>query len=1068
MKKNSNKLPWRSVHFIGVGGVGMYGLAAILLDFDLQVSGSDAVSSSNTERLRSKGGRIEIGHRVENLAEPDVVVYSSAVPDDNPELQQARRTGLPCYRRGEFLTFVAGLFQTVIAVAGSHGKTTTTAMLVHILKEVGLAPGYLIGGDIGGWSTPASAGRGCRLLITEVDESDGTQALLDSDCAVIVNIQDDHCWSVGGEEALAECFRRFASRSGKIVAWKTETTEKLLEDFTNVHFPGEELLFSLGETGLVGLHNRINASLAIAAAEYLGVDRGAARAALDRFPGVERRMSVRSETPDGLSLVIEDYAHHPTELEAVLDTVREQWPDHFLTVIFQPHRFERVKRYAADFRKLLRRPDAVVVFRPFSAWVADEQIADPVSLVEDMEERPSRYWDGDFKGLADLAVDLSERPISDSRGPCLYLVVGAGDVCSLVPQLRERLTKEYVRRLSVDLGESLPELELEQSASWRDLTTLRIGGSCPLLARPKTIAELRELLFWMFERNLPWRILGCGSNLAGSDWMDDRLWISLRQGEFTEVDVQGRVIKGGAGVIMSVLVKSLLRTGSLDSRFPVLGWIPGSLGGIARMNAGCESVTAGEYIKSLLVVSESGELKSINVEDLHWGYRGVDLPDDLTICQVEFEIPQGDLCSPEEADEIWRKAGERRCSRQPEGASAGCVFRNPGEISAGSLIDRCGLKGEAHGGCVVSEKHANFIIVKNKNAEEGDFLNLGKQIVCRVYERTGIRLRPEIEFVNSVSAHILEQAVAPLDLAVLAGGPSRERKISLRSGRAVVKALRQAGHKAELLELKEASLPFIRSEVDVVFPALHGSFGEDGELQRMLNERNIPYVGSGPEASRLMMDKAAAKERLNKAGIQTPKWQLLTDPGDLPAEQAVFPMIIKPETEGSSLGITRVEGPGEEWRKAVEKAFKYSGRVLAEEFITGTEATAGVIFGEPLPIIEIVPPNGRSFDFDAKYEYKQGVTEYTCPPRSLSESVQEIIQKLAMRIWRELEAEDMVRFDFIVDLDGTPWFLEANSIPGFTAASLLPKAARGAGIGFPELCARLAVVNLPGVKKSNS
>ena len=173
-------------------------------------------------------------------------------------------------------------------------------------------------------------------------------------------------------------------------------------------------------------------------------------------------------------------------------------------------------------------------------------------------------------------------------------------------------------------------------------------------------------------------------------------------------------------------------------------------------------------------------------------------------------------------------------------------------------------------------------------------------------------------------------------------------------------------------------------------------------------------------------------------------------------------MVVKPNGQGSSLGMTRLTRLSGWWRRALNRAFALDSCVLAEEFVSGAEITVAVILGEALPVIEIVPPKGRMYDYDAKYEYKNGHTKYFCPPKTVSRAIRAEARRLALRAYEVLGAKDLLRVDFIVDADGTPWFLEAHSIPGFTGTSLVPKAAKAAGIEFPELCSRLVRANSPG------
>ena len=368
MNSEDKKIPYRKVHFIGVGGVGMSGLALILLERGVEVSGSDTSVSDYTTRLQARGAEITFQHAAENVPQTaDLLVYSSAVPKDNPEMVAASEKGIRTVQRGIFLAELADYYPCVIAVAGSHGKTTTTAMIAHILRQCGVKPAFLVGGDVQGW--PANASAGARqVFVTEVDESDGTQAYLKATYGVVVSVEDDHCWNVGGESELKSCFETFAKKADFILAWKSEEVEKLFKNHERLTLYSEADIPSGMEVGVPGDYNLINATLALRVVERLGLDRRKVINALQSFPGVKRRFTKWLATPDNAKVVIEDYAHHPTELKAVMSALRREYPEHCLNVIFQPHRFERVRRYGREFSRVLEDADNVTVVRPFAAW----------------------------------------------------------------------------------------------------------------------------------------------------------------------------------------------------------------------------------------------------------------------------------------------------------------------------------------------------------------------------------------------------------------------------------------------------------------------------------------------------------------------------------------------------------------------------------------------------------------------------------------------------------------------------------------------------------------------------
>jgi UDP-N-acetylmuramate--alanine ligase len=1101
---NLKTLPTHA-HFVGIGGVGMSGIATILLDRGISVSGSDETQADALDRLEARGAIIARSHRAENLPpQTDLLVYSSAVPETNPERAEAKKRGIRQIRRGEFLAELAPLFETVIAIAGSHGKTTTTAMITHILRHAGLAPGYLVGGDVPGWTEPASAGAG-HILVTEVDESDATQAAMHASIAVVTNIEDDHCWSVGGIQALENCFAKFANQAKTVVAWDQDGTRRILSNHPSINFfSGADIPKKLS-LPVPGEHNRMNATLAIAAAERVGVPRDTALAALVDFSGVKRRLTEHFRAPDGSTILLEDYAHHPTELKMLLKTLRETFPNHQLTAIFQPHRFERVKRYTADFANLLSTVDHVVVFRPFAAWVGDGDLADPRKIAERVKTVPCVYWDDE---IDPLAKQLCELRSSDDR-PRVFTVIGAGDVANLVAPLRNRLVareltllepavpcrKHPQRFTAEDCGLQRPDVSLAADRSWAELTTLGIGSAHPLVAHPANEPELVQILTFANSANVPVLPLGNGSNLIGSDRPDVLLAIKLDTPEFSRIKLGKQTVTAGAGVNLGKLVRELIDDGRIRPELTTLGWIPGTLGGALRMNAGADGVEIGSCVKKLRGIRFNGELWEADGVSIAWNYRDTDIPEDVIITAAVLDFGTGNADSAKSA---YAEFGEKRREKQPQQPSAGSVFKNAGDAPAGKLID-LSLGGERAlsertnrsfhrdkpGGdesppppglsrwrersvamsnasspshtLLFSDKHANFIVRTGAEASEAEMERLMKFAMRRVFHRTGIRLRPEVVFVNSLTRDAIASAVAPRTIAVLLGGPSAEREISIKSGQAVANALRDAGNTVFEVDVTDRALPELPPDTDIVVPMLHGTFGEDGGIQELLEKRGIPYVGSGPEASRLMMDKAAAKTLLQTHGLPIARSALVDSPDAPPPGGLNFPVIVKPNSQGSSVGMTKLENANSaNWKDALAAAFAVDNKVLVEEFVPGTEITVGVLHGQALPVIEIVPPEGHLFDFDAKYVYSQGKTRYICPPESVPEEVQIAAQATAVRAAELFDAKDMVRIDFIIDeRSNTPVFIEANSIPGFTATSLLPKAAAQSGITFVELCAGL-------------
>lgn len=294
-------------------------------------------------------------------------------------------------------------------------------------------------------------------------------------------------------------------------------------------------------------------------------------------------------------------------------------------------------------------------------------------------------------------------------------------------------------------------------------------------------------------------------------------------------------------------------------------------------------------------------------------------------------------------------------------------------------------------------------------------------------------------------------------VGILMSGPSTEKMISLKSGHAVYFALKEAGVKAIPIIIKtdntRENIRLIRSKkIDCAFIALHGHFGEDGGIQRILDKMNIPYTGSGVKASRLAMDKIASRKIFKKHGLTTPRSKILIKNKRHVAnlDHLGLPLVIKPASHGSSIGLSIV-AKSKEAPKAIRLAFKFDKRIIIEEYVKGRELTVGILDEKALPVIEIVPKHSF-FDYQAKYQ--KGLTEYIVPAR-LSSVVAKKVKDAALSAHKLLGCFGCSRADIILDNKNRPYVLEINTIPGFTSTSLLPKAAKVSGIDFASLCMKL-------------
>ncbi|MEE8216468.1 MAG: UDP-N-acetylmuramate--L-alanine ligase [Acidiferrobacterales bacterium] len=388
----------KRIHFVGIGGVGMSGIAEVLSNLQFEVSGSDIRESANTRRLATHGIAVHIGHDAELVAHADAVVVSSAINGRNPEVAAAKRAKIPVVPRAEMLGELMRL-QRGIAVAGTHGKTTTTSLIASVLGEGGLDPTFVIGGQLTSAGSNARLGKG-EYLVAEADESDASFLHLQPFVAVVTNIDNDHLGTYGGDFArLKRTFINFLHNLPfyglAIVCLDDPVVREILGKIQrptitygtcpeadvrarNIEQDGLQMRFTVEMSGAEALelklrqpgqHNVLNALAAVAVAKELGVATAAIARGLARFEGIGRRFQVLGQVSiDGGDVVlVDDYAHHPRELAVTMTAARHGWPDRRLVVAFQPHRYTRTRDLLDDFSAVLNEVDPLVITEVYSA-----------------------------------------------------------------------------------------------------------------------------------------------------------------------------------------------------------------------------------------------------------------------------------------------------------------------------------------------------------------------------------------------------------------------------------------------------------------------------------------------------------------------------------------------------------------------------------------------------------------------------------------------------------------------------------------------------------------------------
>ena len=461
----------KTVHFIGIGGAGMCGIAEVLQNQGYAITGSDIAESANTRRLKDLGATVFIGHAESNIEFADVVVYSSAVTMKNPEMRAAAAAKLPLLARAEMLAELMR-YRHSIAIAGTHGKTTTTSLLASVLAASGADPTFIIGGLLNSAGTNARLGES-RYLVAEADESDASFMHLQPMVAVVTNIEADHMGTYGGDfEKVKETFINFlhnlpfyglavlciddpSVREIMPLVSRPKLTYGFSEEadfrIENLSQRGGETRFEVyhRETGnrlpitlnMPGRHNALNATAALAVAVDEGLDLAAIKQGIENFAGVGRHFDVQGVFPlgDGEIMLVDDYGHHPTEVAATILALREGWPDRRLVMLFQPHRFSRTSDLYDDFVDVLCEVDVLLLLEVYAAGEKKIAGADSRSLGRSIRLRGK--VDPIFVQDEADVLEILEGIVADGD---IVVTQGAGSVGALAKQLSETLAMRRV------------------------------------------------------------------------------------------------------------------------------------------------------------------------------------------------------------------------------------------------------------------------------------------------------------------------------------------------------------------------------------------------------------------------------------------------------------------------------------------------------------------------------------------------------------------------------------------------------------------------------------------------
>jgi UDP-N-acetylmuramate--L-alanine ligase/UDP-N-acetylenolpyruvoylglucosamine reductase len=754
--KDKKLLKKNRLHFVGIGGIGMSGIARVLLEMGYKISGSDAEPNSITGKLERMGGRICHGHNASNLpCDAEVLVYSSSISEDNPELREARRRKIRIAHRAEVL---AELFNNRkgIAVTGTHGKTTTSSLIAVMLKDAGLDPTIIVGGEIDSLKGNALLGAG-RHIVAEADESDSSFLHLKPFYTAITNVEMEHLDHFKTMVRIKAAYRRFIdnTKKGGVLFYNAEDanlmtiiggykgkkrsfgfSEKADISARNIKMNGFNTSFDCMRGGkclgkvllkIPGRHNVLNALMAILVGLELGLKFKDIAKAVKGFEGARRRFQLKADV--GGVMLIDDYAHHPTEIRSALEASRN-WKKGRLIVIFQPHRYSRTKFFADDFAGAFKEADKLILA---DIYAASEKAIKGVTIDRLCDKIRAN-------GLKDVAAmekgRIAEHVMNIKKPGDMIIIMGAGDIKKVADELCGRLLLPGAVEGGIRFNEPLSEH-----------TSFKIGGCADIWFEPKDVSDLRSGIFFAKEHSLRFFIIGNGSNILAADKGFGGMLIHLGSDYFKKVKTSGNTICVGAGFSLPKLVNICCRQGiaGLES---MVG-IPGTVGGAIYMNAGGWTNpifrNIGEAVESLKVMDRDGKIKRLRKAELKFDYRCSNLGDNI-ILEVILKLRRGNkgaLISS--ASHFLKMKKEKQVLDIP---SAGCVFKNPpdSQFTCGQMIDTLGLKGRRIGGAEISPRHANFIVNRG-GATCRDVLDLADLARAKVKENYDISLELEVKII---------------------------------------------------------------------------------------------------------------------------------------------------------------------------------------------------------------------------------------------------------------------------------------------------------------------------------
>jgi UDP-N-acetylmuramate--L-alanine ligase/UDP-N-acetylenolpyruvoylglucosamine reductase len=751
----------------------MSGLAKILHAWGYRVTGSDAAAGPQVVALRAIGIQIVIGHDDPALAGScDVLVTTlRAEVAAAKEIAAARAHGALVVKRGELLGMIANQ-RVSMAVAGTHGKSTTSGMLTVALRQLGQDPSYGVGAVLGQTGTNAAPGTG-KHMVVEADEFDRAFLFLRPHVAVITSVSFDHPDIFADQADYDQAFVDFALNivpGGRLVlaaddpgSQRVRKTLDAMESFraeivTFGHSADADWVIARSEAGwfvtdpagddfsvtpiVAGDHNIRNTVAAVIALQALGFESEEALIAASSFTGVQRRFEFKG-TASGID-VVDDYAHHPDEIDVTIATARQEYPGRRLVVVHQPHTYSRTKILLDAFASSMDAADLAVIMDIYPSGETN-------TLSVSADDLASRMRTGTIRTHhPDDTVSMLLRQLQPGDA---LLTLGAGTVTGVGAAVLTALREQVAVQTAVTITPP-SKLRIQEDAKLSLYTTMRLGGPADYLIRATTPDEIIQAFRWGRELDLPITVIGGGSNLLVSDAGIRGLTIIVKtSGEkaLRLIDV----VDEGETILMTVPAQAPIS--GVGRYCAEHGWsgmdwavgLPGQIGGATVNNAGAHGTELKDHLVAIDLLTESGDIVSESVDWLDPAYRmtrikGASRPRPWVVLRSAFRLPKGDPV------ELVRLADDHAAFRkrtQPTGACSGSTFANPDGDYAGRLLEVAGLKGFSIGAMQFSPKHANWVVNTGGGtaADAWALIQHGRRVVL---DRFGVALRPEVERVG--------------------------------------------------------------------------------------------------------------------------------------------------------------------------------------------------------------------------------------------------------------------------------------------------------------------------------